>query len=242
MAKDDEYIMSSFKEFISTRLSFVTYYEMNEEQIDTFNNNICSLKRNPNPNDFPDFIGEFMDVEIFNVTSSKETNSGSKFSIEKSSLRNRMKNAIKLPDDPVEKRKGKSYSETLKYDNHSYEFWISSLRRNIKNHKCSRLNYSPNGKEIVFLAHYPQTVLSYKDEQGIEQWHKLGVDRIALHLISDELNGLIDYFVLFNETNSTAEVIPINHIASYLKTHTTQSYFYPREGAGMIYIGVSETF
>lgn len=242
MANDDEFIMSNFKNFVSTRSSFITYYEMDEVQISAFNSNIMNVSRNLNPNAFPDFIGEILDVEVFNVTSSKETSKGAQFSKDKTALEKRLEEALKLSNNPEERTKGKSFIETLEYKDHSHDFWISSLQRNIKNHKDSRLKYSYNGKEIAFLAHYTQKVLSYKDADGVEQWHRLGADRKALSIINSELHNLINYFILFNETNSEAEVFPIKVIPSYLKSHTLQYDFYPREDAGMICIGISDSF
>ena len=243
MANDDEYIMSSFKDFVIKRAELITYYEMDAERISEFNNRILCVERNPQPNEFPDFLGKCMDVEVFNVSSTAESKrkKGSQYHKERSALEDRMNAALKLSDDPEENKKGKSYVETLEYKNHSYEFWISSILRNIKAHKDSRNNYDPQNKECAFIAHYTQTVLSYKDENGIEQWHCLGVDRRALSLIYDELKGLIDYFILYNETNSKAEVIPIEMIPSYLNKQTLQYDFYPREGAGEIRIGCSDT-
>ena len=242
MANDDEYIMSSFKDFVSTRAKLIKYYEMDAEQISDFNNQVLSVKRNPMPKVFPDFLGKCMDVEVFNVTSSIENDSiGAVFSIENNQLKKRMKAALKPSDDPEENVKGKSHAETLEYNGHSYGNWLFSLERNIKKHKESRLEYDPQEKKTVFLAHYTQKVLSYKDENGVEQWHKLGMDRKALSIILNELNGLIDYFILFNEMNSEAEVFPLNRISSYLDTHTLCSDFYPREGAGMIVLGFSDT-
>ncbi len=242
MANDDEYIMSSFKDFVSTRAKLITYYEMDAEQISEFNKRILCVKRNPKPKVFPDFLGDYMDVEVFNVTSSVENDDiGAVFSIENNALKKRMKNALKLSNDPEENKKGKSFAENMEYTGHSYENWLFSLERNIKKHKESRLEYDPQEKETAFLAHYTQKVLSYKDEKGVEQWHILGLDRKALSLISDELNGLIDYFILFNEMNSEAEVFPINRISSYLNTHTLYSDFYPREGAGMLVLGFHDT-
>ncbi len=243
MANDDESIMQSFKDFVSTRSSLIAYYEMDAEQIADFNTNILRVERNPNPKEFPDFIGKLMDVEVFNLTSSFENGSiGAVFSIENNALKKRMEEALKLPDDPEERKKGRSYSETLEYTGHSYDYWISSLRRNIQNHKESRLKYSLHEKkESAFIAHYTQKVLSYKDENGVEQWHRLGIDRKALDIIANELDGLIDYFILFNEMNSEAEVFPINKIPSCLSKLTLDCDFYPREGAGMICIGLSDT-
>ena len=243
MANDDEYIMLSFQDFVSTRASLIKYYGMDVEKVSDFNNSILCVKRNPKPKEFPDFIGDSMYVEVFNISSSVENDSiGSVFLLENTALKKRMEKALKLSDDPEENKKGKSFSETMDYKGHSYENWLSSLERNIKKHKNSRLKYQPNEKkEGVFLAHYTQKVLSYKDENGLERWHKLGLDREALSIISDELNGLIDYFILFNEMNSEAEVFPIKQIPSYLKTHTLYKYFYPREGAGMIWLGFSDT-
>lgn len=242
MAKDDDCIMLIFKDLVSTRISRVTYYEMDSEQVSVFNNKVLNVKRNTNPNDFPDFVGEQMYVEVFNVFSSRENRKGSQFSKEENALEKRMEEALRPSDDPEENRKGRSFVETLEYKNHSYDFWLSSLKRNIANHKESRRKYSADEKESVFLAHYTQKVLSYKDENGNEQWHSLGDDRKALSIIADELDGLIDYFVLFNDSNSEAEVIPISLIPSYLNKHIFPSEeFYPREGAGMIRIGLSDT-
>lgn len=242
MANDDEYIMSCFKDLVSTRASFIKYYEMDEKQVNAFNCHILSAKRNAKPKEYPDFIGDSMYVEVFNVTSSVENDGkGSLFSIESNAAKKRMEKALKLSDNPEDNKRGKSHVETMNFSDHSYENWLLSLKRNITKHKDSRLKYGFNGKESAFLAHYTQKVLSYKDENGVEQWHSLGVDKRALSYIYDELNGLINYFILFNEKNSEAEVISINMIADYLNTHTLLCEFYPRDGAGMICIGVSET-
>jgi len=241
VAKDEEYIMSRFVDIISMRTTFITTYEMDENQMTTFIEHVTRIERNENPNSFPDFVGEAMDVEVFNVSSSKETGKGARYYIEKNGLDKRMSEALKLSDDPEEKKKGKSYVETIEYKNNSYEFWISSLQRNIKKHKESLLQYNLNGKECTFIAHYTQKVLSYIDEKGFEQWHKIGVDRKALSLISNELNGLVDYFIVFDETNSEIELMPIKKIPSYLDRHTNNYEFYPRKDAGTIFIGVSET-
>ena len=241
MAKDDEYIMSCFKDFIATRAVLITFYEMDTEQVASFNTNILRVERNVNPNDFPDFVGESMYVEVFNVSSSKEKRKSAQFFKENTELEKRMEEALKLPDDPEERRKGRAYSEELEYTGHSYDYWLSSLQRNIQSHKASRLKYSPNeNTEGVFLVRYSQKVLSYKDENGVEQWHRLGLDRDALSIIANELFGLIDYFVLFNEKNSEAEVIPIKQIPSYLSSHNFGYIFYPRKGAGEIRIGISD--
>ena len=242
MANDDEYIMSCFKDYVSTRSSLIEYYEMNAEQVYAFNCKILDVERNTNPKKFPDFIGKLMDVEVFNVTSSIENDSiGAVFSIENNALKKRMEEALKPSDNQEENKKGKSHVEIMEYRNHSYKNWLFSLERNIKKHKESRLEYDSKGKESAFLAHYTQKVLCYKDENGVEHWHKLGVDKRALNIIVDELNGIIDYFILFNEMNSEAEVIPIKNISSYINTHTLPIDFYPREGAGAIYIGISDT-
>lgn len=242
MANDEEYIMSSFKDFVTKRAPLITYYEMDAEQISEFNNHVLCVERNPMPKVFPDFLGTSMDVDVFNVTSSVENdNIGAVFSIENSKLKKRMAKDLKLSDNPEENKRGKSFAETLEYNGHSYENWLFSLERNIKKHKKSRIKYDSQEKKTAFLAHYTQKVLSYKDENGVEQWHILGLDRKALSLISDELKGLIDYFVLFNEMNSEAEVFPINKISSYLDTHTLYSDFYPREGAGMLVLVFSDT-
>ena len=66
------------------------------------------------------------------------------------------------------------------------------------------------------------------------------MDSRALRIILDELKGLVDYFILFNPTNSEAELIPINMISSYLDKHTFNYEFYSRKNAGMICIAVSE--
>ena len=241
MAKDDEYIMSCFKDFVITRSVLISFYEMDAEQVASFNTNILRVERNVNPNDFPDFVGESMYVEVFNVSSSKEKSKGAQYFKENTELEKRMEEALKLPDDPDERKRGKSYAETLEYTGHSYDYWLSSLQRNIQSHKASRLKYSPNkNTEGVFLVRYSQKVLSYKDENDVEQWHRLGVDKKALSIIANELTGLIDYFILFNEKNSEAEVFPITKIPSYLCSHKLDYNFYPRKGAGEIRIGISE--
>lgn len=242
MANDDEYIMSCFKNFISTRSSLIKYYEMNTEQVNAFNTKLLDVERNTYPKKFPDFIGKLMDVEVFNVTSSIENDSiGAVFSIESKALKKRMEEALKPSENQEENNMGKSYVETMEYSDHSYNNWLFSLERNIKKHKESRLEYDPDGKEIAFLAHYTQKVLSYKDENGVEHWHKLGVDKKALSIVFNELNGLIDYFILFNEKNSEAEVFAIKNNTSYVSTHRLLVDFYPREGAGEIHIGISDT-
>ena len=83
-----------------------------------------------------------------------------------------MEEALKPSDNPEENKKGKSHVEMMEYSGHSYENWLFSLERNIINHKESRLEFDLEGKEIAFLAHYTQKVLSYKDENGVEQWHR----------------------------------------------------------------------
>lgn len=240
MAKDEEGIMFSFKEFISKHASLVTYYEMDAEQVAEFNNRVMKVKRNPDPSDFPDFIGDLIDVEVFNVTSSKEKGKGARFFKEKSALEKRMDEALKPSADPAENRRGRSFVETMEYNDHTYEFWLASLEKNIESHKESRMKYNPDGKECAFIAHYTQKVLSYKDENGIEQWHKLGVDRKALSIVFDKLKGLVNFFVLFDEISSEAEVIPTRMIPSYLDKHSLNYDFYPRSGAGIIRIGISE--
>lgn len=240
MSKDDETIMSRFIDFVSTRSSLFKHYEMDSEQVTAFIEHVMRVKRNVPSNAFPDFVGELMDVEVFNISSSKETGKGSQFFKEKYALDKRKNVALMRSVDSEENKNGKSFVETLEYKDHSYEYFISSLHRNIINHKESLLKYNLNGKECTFIANYTQTVLSYIDENGIEQWHKLGVDSRALRIVSDDLKGLVDYFVLFNPTNSEAELIPINMISSYLDKHTFNYVFYPRKNAGMIYIGVSE--
>ena len=241
VAKDDEYIMSRFADLLLSRgESFLTSYEMNSEQVATFAGHILSVKRNTDPNSFPDFVGELLDVEGFNVSSSKENGKGASYFKDKNALDKRMHEALKLSTNPEENINGKSYVETIEYKDHSYDYWISSLRRNICNHKESLLKYDLNGKECAFIARYTQKVLSYKDENGVEQWHRIGVDRRALSVISDELYGLVDYFVLFDDTNLEAELMPIKRISSYLDHHTFHYCFYPRENAGQICIGISE--
>ncbi|SCW59083.1 hypothetical protein SAMN02910456_02031 [Ruminococcaceae bacterium YRB3002] len=241
MANDDEYIMSCFKEFVLTRQSIIKYYEMDAEKVNAFNRQILSVKRNAYPNQYPDFIGELMDVEVFNVTSSAENNrKGSLFSKENDALKKRMEEALKPADNPEEYKMGTSHVEIMDYSDHSYENWLKSLKRNIVKHKESRLKYDPEGKECAFLVHYTQKVLGYKDENGVEQWHRLGIDNRALSIIYEELYGSIDYFILLNEMNNEAEVIPIMKIPSYVKTHALRDDFYPRKGAGTIFIGISD--
>lgn len=46
MAKDDDCIMLNFKDLVSTRISRVTYYEMDSEQVSVFNNKVLNVKRN----------------------------------------------------------------------------------------------------------------------------------------------------------------------------------------------------
>ena len=133
MARDEEGIMKNFRDFVSTRKTLITYYEMDDDQKMAFENRILNVKRNVNPNDFPDFIGEEMYVEVFNVFSSRENRKGSQFSKEENALKKRMEEALKPSDDSEDNGKGWSYVETLEYKNHSYDFWISSLQRNIIN-------------------------------------------------------------------------------------------------------------
>ena len=240
MSKDDEAIMSNFTDLITSRASLLTCYEMDSEQVSAFIERVISVERNVPSNAFPDFVGELMDVEVFNISSSKETGKGSLFFKEKCAFDKRKSEVLMRSVDSEDNKKGKSFVGTLEYTDHSYEFYISSLQRNIKNHKESLIKNNLNGKKCTFIANYTQTVLSYVDENGVEQWYKLGVDSRALRIILNELKGLVDYFILFNPTNSEAELIPINMISSYLDKHTFNYEFYPRKNAGMICIAVSE--
>ncbi len=244
MAKDEEDIMSYFKANVSTRPTLVTYYEMDEAQVSSFNKQVMSVNRNIIPNAFPDFEGTSMDIEVFNISSSKEINhKGAKYFIEENKLKERMEEALKLSANPEDNINGKSYTETLEYQNHSHEFLIASLIRNIQKHKVSQSKYNPHGKKFTILAHYNQKVLSYKDVNGIEQWYKLGVDKKALSIIESELKDSVEYFILFYGTYSEAEVIPVKMIPSYLNNHTFPCEgFYPRQGTGTLYIGVSDVF
>lgn len=245
MAKDEEQIIGNLKSFIETRPKMITFYEMDDNHISTFNEAVLGVERNENDNAFPDFVGDSMYIEVFNVTSSRERNKGSIYETELSQLKERKNKALFNSSSVSEKNKGKSFVETLDYTNHSYQYWINSLKRNIEKHTDKHLYYVANGKNGrcgVFLAHYTQKVLSYIDEEGKEQWHRLGIDREALQLIADLLfdTELVQYFVLFNEMNAEVEVIPIKSIPSYLSRLNSNYVFFPRKGAGMVYIAVSE--
>ena len=235
MANDEEYIVSKFKYYVLNSQTQITYYEMNTHEVDTFKTRIKNIERNMNPNVFPDYTGEYMDLEVFDVSSSKESKSkGSLHFRDYQASKKRLEEKLKLSG---------YYNETFEYKDHSHGYWINSLKRNIKNHKESLLKYDAHGKKISFLARYTQMVLSYKDENGVEQWHSLGVDRIAMQLISEELDGFVDYFILFNDINSEGEVIPVKMIPVFLNDHLLSSFdFYPRKGAGIIHIGISEEF
>lgn len=240
MSKDEETVMSRFADLISTRALHLTYYEMDSEQVIAFLERVLNVERNVPDNAFPDYVGEFLDVEVFNISSSKETGKGSQFFKEKGAFDKRKSEALMRNVDSEDNKKDRSFVETFEYKEHSYDFYISSLQKNIKKHKNSLIKYNLNEKKCVFIANYSQMVLSYIDEKGIEQWYKLGVDGKALRVISDVLNGWVDYFILFNPIISEAELIPINMISSYLDKHKFNYDFYPRKNAGMINIAVSE--
>ena len=245
----EEKVMSDLRKRITSEeyKDQIDFWGMEDFQISEFKNLITIIKRNEAKDKFPDFVGNNGFAEVFKITSSIETKEkgvalkkGSQYVLEKIEFDKKRNCIINAPLSLEEQKSGRAYTDTFTYKNHSHENFLKSLENNIDHHVKQYDKYNSRGGKSLFLAYYEETVLSYRDDLGIEKWYKIASDNKALMIIKCLLAHKIDYFVLFNPEN--IEVILVNEIDKIIDSHGThQKEYYPREGAGQLTIAIMDS-
>ena len=151
-------------------------------------------------------------MELFLVSSSKETRKGSKFEIKHAEFERDFNRRI---NNLAHGSKRGDIVEEFSYIDVNHQFLLESIKNNCENHFDKRINeiYNFSGLKICVLYYRENSLISI-DSEFKKGSYKISEDKCALEEIR-EYKDILDYFVFLND--SYIEIISINKIVELIE-------------------------
>lgn len=200
-----------------------SFCNVNSEVI---NNIFSSISPNNNENDFPDFIFNDGILEIYEVTSAKETRKGSNY---KQEYEKNERNNKKRKENTVNTFLKSMYiPHTISvtnyensYSDFTYENFIISLEKNTKNHINSLEKYDHCNKLVVFLMNYNGGNMFTMKNNVVDQIYSLHRDKKSLQILKEYKNS-VDVFIFV--MNDAIEIIDMKTIEELISLSKNLNY------------------
>jgi len=228
-------VLIRIKQLLKSELDIVDYTNLDDNQIKEFNNCILSMDRSENENDFPDFINGDSFMELFLVSSSKETRKGSKYEIKHAEFERDFNRRI---DDLAAVSKSGDIVEVFSYNDVNHKFLLDSIKNNCKNHFDKHINDIKKFKGLKICAlYFRENSLIPIDSASENAKYIISEDTYALEEIQ-KYKDILDYFIFLND--SSLEIIAINNIKELIENNKNQKEYVFNENSGEINIGICD--
>ncbi len=202
-------------------LQAVSKAMLEREQIKVYLN---LAKPNPNPNNFPDFIFNNGFIEHFQVTSAKETKKGGKHCIaesvfEKDSQIDFEKYKQEFFDSKPCPKTIYTKSSEMEQIEYSYEHFVISFKRNIKNHIESLDKYSGDKTVGIFLVEHTGGKITILKNGRFFSFYKIRYDRELLKYLYSFVSQLKYVIYYYGDISGDLpfEIIEISKIPDMIE-------------------------
>ena len=229
-------VLSRIKQILSSDLGAVDYTNLDDNKIKKFKDCVLGMKRSENEKEFPDFINGDSFMELFLVSSSKETRKGSKYEIKHAEFERDFKRRIN--DLAIESKSG-NIVEVFSYLDVNHQFLLESIKNNCKNHFDKRINEIKNYKGLkICVLYYRENSLISIDSESKKARYKISEDKCALEGIQ-EYKNVLDYFAFVND--NFLEIIALKNINELSDNNINQKEYDFNKNSEEINIGICDT-
>lgn len=219
---NDNDVLKNIETYILLRRN--CYNGIKFEDIQDLFKALLFAKENPQKSEFPDFILDNGWIEHFQITSSKETNKGSKKEISTADFERKIKNEELEFKKHCELNAVPGFEDCKSWRKedvvHSYQSFQNSFDNQLAHHLESSKKYYSNSDLKIFLIEYGDVGLemieefSEKDFEGGNRpkhyWnYRIRKDKEMLEKLFS-LNDRLDYVIF--ENHEDVEIVKINKI------------------------------